>query len=277
MTARLLPAIFAALLLPTSAAIADDLILAGVSGVKLVDAGQFLVSGKAPSARVESFEFLQRPDGGYTLLSATTIADGTARVQARYDYDEDWNALRALGQGIYEGEPVRVILEAQEALVSIRAQGETTDIEASVPCPNRCFMDMAPSGSPMFVMMQHYDHEKGGVQSFRWAAQDLMSTFSSPVNQRAELRLRREIPIERADGSTMTIRDFEMIERIPLPTGGDFVMEFDLWTDRESRPMGYRINRTGGRPSTSGIIGFRAGYDDVRARLLQVTASSPDG
>ena len=56
-----------------------------------------------------------------------------------------------------------------------------------------------------------------------------------------------------------------MIERIPTPDGGLFVMEFDLWTDDAERPMGYRINKIGGKPSTSGIVGFRKGYEDVRS------------
>ena len=261
------PLILATLALLSPWTTADELIMAGVRDVELMDGGQFIVSGKGPSARAETFEFLKRSDGGYTLLSTTTLADGSARVQARYDYDEDWNAIRALGQGIYDDEPVRVNLAAAASSVSIRVRGEETTIDAAVPCPERCFMDMAPSGSPMFVMMEHYDFEKGGVQSFRWAAQDLMSTFTSPVNQRAELRLRGEQDMERADGSVLTIRDFEMIERIPTPGGGEFVMEFDLWTDDEGRPMGYRINRTGGRPSSSGIMGFRSGYEDIRAKL----------
>jgi hypothetical protein len=59
-----------------------------------------------------------------------------------------------------------------------------------------------------------------------------------------------------------------MIERIPTPDGGVFVMEFDLWTDDADRPMGYRINSTGGKPSTSGVFGFRQGYEDVRDQLV---------
>lgn len=250
-------------------AVADDLTLAGLRDVKLVDAGSFVVSGLPPFAREETFEFLRRPDGGMTLLSATTMTDGAMRVQARYDYDADWNAIEAVGRGIYEDEPVRVQLKAQAGSVAIRVRGEQTQVEKTVPCPDGCFMDMAPSGSPMFVMTKRYDQEKGGMQSFRWAAQDLRQNFSSPDNQRAALRLRREIPVKRADGSMITIRDYEMIERIPTPDGGVYVMEFDLWTDGDDRPMGYRINSAGGKPSTSGILGFRKGYEDVREKVAR--------
>lgn len=260
-------AVTAAMLTTMTMANASDLTLAGVKGVKLLDAGSFVVSGLPPFAREETFEFLQRPDGGVTLLSATTMTDGSMRVQARYDYDADWNAVAGTGRGIYEDEPVRVDMRAQPESVTIRVRGETTAIDETIPCPDGCFMDMAPSGSPMFVMTRHYDRVKGGMQSFQWAAQDLQRPFTSPANQRAALRLRREVPVERSDGSTIIIRDYEMIERIPTPDGGVYVMEFDIWTDDADRPMGYRINTAGGKPSTAGILGFRKGYEDVRAQI----------
>lgn len=253
------------LLFTPSLVSADGLTLSGLRNVQLLDAGIFVVSGKPGYGRVETFEFLSRPDGGVTLLSATTLNDGSVRVQARYDYDAQWNALRAVGQGVYGNEPVRVGLEAEPASVAVTVRGDETRIDASVPCPEGCFMDMGPSGSPMFVMTQRYDQARGGNQTFRWAAQDLRRPFTSPDNQRATLRLRRELPIERVDGSTVVLRDYEMVERIPTPDGGVYVMEFDLWTDEDNRPMGYRINTAGGKPSTSGVIAFRQGYEDLRA------------
>ena len=129
-------------------------------------------------------------------------------------------------------------------------------------------MDMAPSGSPMFVMTRHYDHAKGGTQSFQWAAQDLPRPVTSPDNQRAELRLRRERAVTRADGSRLRLRDYEMVERIPTPDGGMFVMEFDLWTDEADRPMAYRINSVAGKPPATPIIALRRGYDDALAPLV---------
>lgn len=265
-------AFIAIVLVKVAVANAADLTISGLRDVKLLDAGSFVVPGLPPFAREETFEFLQRPDGGITLLSATTMTDGAFRVQGRYDYDADWNALQAEGQGIYENEPVRITLRAEPQSVTVRVRGEKTNIDKTVPCPDACFMDMAPSGSPMFVMTRRYDREKGGKQSFRWAAQDLRQATTSPDNQRAELRLRREIPLDRTDGTTITILDYEMIERIPTPNGGMFVMEFDLWTDMDHRPMGYRINKTGGRRSTAGVFGFRKGYDDVRDQIAEMMA-----
>jgi hypothetical protein len=274
-TRQLLSAsLFAATLAVCCPAVAadNDLNLAGVKGVKLLDAGSFVVAGLPPFAREETFEFLQRPDGGVTLLSATTMTDGAMRVQARYNYDATWKAVSATGRGLYDGDPVSIDMQARPGAVAIRVRGAKTSIDADIPCPDGCFMDMAPSGAPMFVMTRRYDRAKGGVQSFQWAAQDLPRPVTSPDNQRAELRLRRELPVKRADGSTVTIRDYEMIERIPTPDGGVFVMEFDLWTDDADRPMGYRINSAGGKPSTSGVLGFRRGFEDIRA---QVVATKP--
>jgi hypothetical protein len=270
---NVLPATLIWTALAGAATAADaGLTLAGVKGIKPLDAGVFVVAGLPPFARQEVFEFLQRPDGGVTLLSSTTMTDGAVRVQARYDYDRNWQAVAAVGQGIYEDDPVRIDMQAKPGTVAIRVRGAKTSIDADIPCPDGCFMDMAPSGAPMFVMTRNYDRTRGGEQSFQWAAQDLPRAVTSPANQRAALRLRREFPAKRADGSTVTIRDYAMVERIPTPDGGVFVMEFDLWTDAADRPMGYRINSAGGKPSTSGVLGFRKGFEDIRA---QVTGAGP--
>ncbi len=246
----------------------DSVTLSGVKDVRLLDAGIFVVSGLASTAREETFEFLQRPDGSVTLLSATTMTDGSVRVQARYDYAADWRAVAAFGQGLYADEPVQVEMRTAPGAVAIRVRGARTTIDKSIPCPDGCFMDLAPSGSPMFVMTRRYDRAKGGEQSFQWAAQDLPRPFTSPPNQRAALRLRRELPVKRADGSSVTIRDYEMIERIPLPDGGMFVMDFDLWTDDRERPMGYRINSVAGKPPAAPIVAFRRGYEDIRTQVV---------
>ncbi len=256
------------LLAPTALVAAQDgVTLSGVKGVRLLDAGIFVVSGSPSTARTEAFEFLQRPDGGVTLLSATTMADGSVRVQARYDYDAQWKAVAAVGQGIYGDEPVRVDLQNVTGGVAIRVRGEKTTLDKTVPCPQGCFMDMAPSGSPMFVMTRHYDRAKGGEQSFQWAAQDLPKALTSPDNQQASINLRREVPVKRADGSTLVIREYQQIERIPTP-GGLFIMEFDIWTDGAERPMGYRINKVGGRPPATPIFTFRSGYEDVGVQVV---------
>lgn len=261
--------LLASILALASAATAQDgVTLSGARGVRLLDAGSFLVSGGASTAREETFEFLQRADGGMTLLSATTMSDGSVRVQARYDYDANWQAVAAVGQGIYGDEPVRVDMKAVAGAVEIRVRGSKTSIDKTIRCPQGCFMDMAPSGSPMFVMTRHFDPARKGPQTFQWAAQDLPRPFTSPDNQQASLNLRRQLPVTRLDGSRLILREYDMVERIPTPDGGVFVMEFDLWTDAAERPMAYRIKSIGGRPPAAPIVGFRRGYEDVRAQVL---------
>lgn len=266
-----------ALLVPAAPApAAEGLTLSGVKGVKLVDAGVFTVSGMPSTAREESFEFLQHPDGSHTLLSATTMADGSYRVQARYDYDAKWNAVAAVGQGIYGDEPVRVDLNTVPGGVTIKVRGATTSIDKTIPCPKACFMDMAPSGAPMFVMTRHYDRAKGGEQSFQWAAQDLPKALSSPDNQQAAINLRREYAVKRADGTTLKIREYQQIERIPTP-GGLFIMDFDIWTDDAERPVAYRINKVGGKPPAAPILGFRRDFADVRSQVLEPAPAAAQG
>jgi hypothetical protein len=128
-------------------------------------------------------------------------------------------------------------------------------------------MDMAPSGSPMFIMTRHYDRAKRGEQSFQWAAQDLHQGQSSPENQQASLDLRREVALERRDGSQLRIREYRQIERIPTPAGM-FVMDFDVWTDDAERPIAYRINLVQGKPPAAPIVAIRRGYEDIREQVL---------
>ena len=251
-----------------SPAVAEEgVTLSGVKGVKLLDAGVFTVSGAPSTARDETFEFLQRPDGGYTLLSATTMANGSYRVQARYDYDSQWKPVAAYGQGIYGDEPVQVALRNVAGGVAIRVRGAKTAIEKTIPCPKGCYMDMAPSGSPMFIMTRHYDRAKGGEQAFQWAAQDLYQPLSSPDDQQASINLRRELPVRRADGSTISIREYRQLERIPTPNGL-FTLEFDVWTDDAERPIAYRINKVQDKPPVAPIVAIRRGYEDLRAEVV---------
>ncbi len=257
---------------PHTASAADDaLTLTGVADVSLLDAGVFLVSGPPQVAREEVFEILRRPDGGVTLLATTTMADGAMRVMSRYDYDARWHALSGAGRGLYDDEAVNIHLNAVAGGVAIQVHGEATVVDARIACASDCLINMAPSASPMFVMTRRYDRVKAGTQTFQWAAQDLSRARTSPDNQTAELRLRSEVTLKRADSSSLTIRAYEMVERIPTPDGGVFVMEFDLWTDDADRPMGFRINRVGGRSSTSGAVGFRRGFEDIREQLAPTT------
>jgi hypothetical protein len=91
----------------------------------------------------------------------------------------------------------------------------------------------------MFVMTRHYDFAQRGKQSFRWAGQDLDQSRSADGNV-AALRFEGEETLKRTSGEELRIRHFTFVESIPLPQGGVFRMNFDLWTDYEHAPLAFR-------------------------------------
>jgi hypothetical protein len=247
-------------------------VYAGVSGATLLDSGTIRVDTAGPFGRVESFEYLTRPDGGHVLLNSITALGGGYRLQGRFDLDKAWRSESAQGIGLYEGTPVTVALTAKGPEVGIRVRpqdaGQTgPTIDAAAACEPDCFIDMAPSILPMFVMTRHYDFARGGPQTFRWAGQDLQvpRTLSGGI---AALSLKAETQAARAGGGSLAVRHFTFVETMPIPgpKAGSFSLNFDLWTDTEHRPLGYRVFLPGGDPA--GLIGWRTGYEDIRAAMI---------
>ena len=116
----------------------------------------------------------------------------------------------------------------------------------------------------MFVMTRHYDFAKGGAQTFRWTGQDLdrVRTLSGGT---AALSLKGETEVSRVGGTVLKVRHFTFVETMPNPAGGTYSLDFDLWTDVEHRPLGFRIRFSGGNPS--GVVGWRQGFEELRATL----------
>jgi hypothetical protein len=267
--------IAALLLAQTSAAQAQDpSVFAGVAGATLIDSGAMLVSGAGPFDREEGFEYLKRPDGGYVLLNTITAANGAYRVRARFNLDAQWRSTSAHGIGLYEGKPVNIAMRRDGDTVKIAVRpadpaqgGPSSDPVAQ--CAPDCFINMSPSITSMFVMTRHYDFARGGGQLFRWTGQDLdrVRTLSGGT---AALTFKGNISLPRATGGTLTARHFTFIETMPNtgpnPAGGTYSLDFDLWTDTAHKPLGFRIRFSGGAPA--GVVGWRTGYEDVRARLL---------
>jgi hypothetical protein len=258
--------------LASAAHAGDGPVYAGVSGATLLDSGTMRVDAAGPFGRVESFEYLTRPDGGHVLLNSITALGGGYRLQGRFDLDKAWRSESAQGIGLYEGTPVSVALNADgpQVKISVRPQGAGKSgpkIDSTAACDPDCFIDMAPSILPMFVMTRHYDFARGGAQTFRWAGQDLQQprTLSGGI---AALSLKAETQAARAGGGSLAVRHFTFVETMPLPgpKAGSFSLNFDLWTDTEHRPLGYRVFLPGGDPA--GLIGWRAGYEDIRAALV---------
>jgi hypothetical protein len=270
MTPRFAAALLAALACPIAAAPAatDPTLLAGLSGVAIVDTGTFVVTDAGPFDRHETFEVLRRRDGGYTLVNSITATNGAYRVQGRFDFDGAWNAQNAVGIGLYKERPVAIAMRRSGKRVDITV----TPVDGTDPAPQRltsacdpsCFIDMSPAILPMFVMTRHYDLAKGGEQRFLWAGQDLDQGRTADGNV-VQLRFAGQRAVRRAGGAELQVRHFTFVESIPLPQGGAFKMNFDLWTDLEHAPLAFRAQSPGGRPG--GIFGIRRGHEDLRDAL----------
>jgi hypothetical protein len=246
----------------------DPGIFAGLSGVAVVDTGTFVVTDAGPFDRQETFEVLRRRDGGYTLVNSITATSGAYRVQGRFDFDGAWNAQDVFGIGLYKDRPVAIAMRRAGKRVDITV----TPVDGTDPAPQRltsacdpsCFIDMSPAILPMFVMTRHYDFAKGGEQRFLWAGQDLDQGRTASGNV-VQLRFQGQRAVKRSIGADLQVRHFTFVESIPLPGGGSFSMNFDLWTDLEHAPLAFRAQAPGGRPG--GIFGIRRSHEDLRAAL----------
>ncbi len=258
-------------MIATPCAAADSSIYAGIKNATLVDFGTFVVTGGGPFDRVETFEYLKRPDGGYTLVNTQTASSGAYRAQGRFDFDANWRAQSAHGIGVYSGLPVRLTLQRRGNQVDVEVapiDGDTPAKTTTVAvCDPDCFLDMSPSITPMFVMTRHFDFARGGEQEFRWAAQDLdqSRTLSGGT---VRVRFAGEKTVPRVRETALRLRHFTFIESIPLPNGGAFLMNFDLWTDPEHRPIAFRAKAPNG--IASGIFGLRQSHEDLRMVLNPV-------
>jgi len=262
--------LLAATLLAVAASGADPSSYAGIAGATLVDSGTLVVSGGGPFDRTEQFEFLRRPDGGYTLLNTMTATDGRYRAQARFDLDGDWNSQQAHGIGLYDGKAVAIAMQRRGKKIEI----QVTPLERSVPdasrtttavCDPSCFINMSPSATAMFVMTRHYDFARGGEQEFQWAGQDLdrVRTLSGG---KARLVFVGQKELAIASGERLRLRHFTFVESLPKPDGGVFNLHFDLWTDDVHRPMGFRVRSPGG--AAPGVVAWRRGYEEIRSENL---------
>lgn len=247
---------------------------AGVAGAKVLDSGVMVVTGNPAFAREEGFEYIQRPDGGFTLLNTITSADGRFRGRARFDLDENWRSLTASGLGLYDGIPIESYMErvGHQVDIQVRSMSEEDGVQLNPKaiCDSNCFINMSPSAVAMFVMTRHYDFERGGVQTFQWAGQDLdqvrtLSGGKANLNYQGEQNvLRAALP--GVNNDTVSIRHFTFVEELPLPGGGVFKLDFDLWTDTDHWPLGFRVRTPG---TASATVGFRKGWDDVRVQLIE--------
>jgi len=263
------PLALLAALLPAAVpvpALCQSSVLAGVADVRLLDAGVMTIGGDAEFVRTEAFEYLQQADGRYTLLNTITAGDGRYRVRGRFDYDEQWQATSASGVGLYAGGAVDIAMRIEQQRVKIEVDGKNRRLRPAADCDPDCFLNLSPSAIAMFVMTRHYDMRKGGDQTFRWSGQDLDREYTLSGGT-AELRWRGTRAYPHA-GSAIMLRHFTFRESLPAPEGGRFVLDFDLWTDDEHRPIGFRVRIPGGSPE--GTVGSRTGFEQILSRELVI-------
>jgi hypothetical protein len=249
---------------PAVSLAADPSIYTGVAGATAIDSGVFVVAS-GPSAREETFEFVRRPDGGYTSLNTITAANGSYRVNGRFDYDAQWNIAAVHGVGLHDGIPVQIALLRQDGRVRIEVAGKGKPVRSVATCNPTCLIDMAPSATPMFTMTRHYDFATGGEQEFLWAGQDLVRP-QALSDDRVRIVFKGEDVVQRGIGPALTLRHFAFLETIPQPGGSPYMLSFDIWTDMEHRPLAFRVRPPGS--SAVGTVGLRKGFEDLRERLV---------
>jgi hypothetical protein len=251
----------AALLIALPAlAVHDSTMFAPYQGIEVLDHGTLVISGGS-SARSESFEMVRRPDGGRTIVSVTTAADGSYRVQGRWDYDAGERALSAHGRGLHNGQKVTIDIAAAAPAATMRweaADGSLRTFHA--PCDAPCLIDMSPSALPMFTMTRQYDFDAGGVQQFRWIGYDL-TRDQRLIDGTVRFRFVKEIPVTLATGETMNIRHFIWDETlVDENSGKTFEVHFNAWTDTDHRPIKFKVGKR--------TTGIRDGFQAISDQLV---------
>ena len=228
-------------------------------GDQVIDSGVVNVSRKGQPISSEEFEVIRRADGGRTIVSVVTAADGSFDVQARWDYDADEEAISAIGWGKHAERAFEVTLarDADAATMSVAYEsGERVTYKGE--CPPGCLMDMMPGAIPQFTMSRRYDTDRAGVQDFRWMAfvlnQDMRS-FDVVVS----IDHLRDSRVTRADGSEIVVRHFVFDEKGLLDGVGEgYETHSNFWVDTMHRPIKFKVGQT---------IGLRAGFEDIDDKL----------
>lgn len=240
--------------------IVDPRLYAPAAGDEVIDSGVMHVSRLGEAISSEAFRVIRRADGGRTIVSVVTAADGSFEIPARWDYDADEQATGARGRGQHADQrafEVTLARDGTAATMSVEYEsGERVTHEGE--CPQGCLMDMMPGAIPQFTMSRRYDFDMAGVQDFRWMAYVLnqdMRSFDVVVS----IDHVRDYAAARADGSEITVRHFVFDEKGSLDGVGDeYETHSNLWVDAMHRPIKFKVGQT---------IGLRAGFEDIDDRL----------
>ena len=225
-------------------------------GDRVEDAGRLNVTGGRFN-RIEDFEVVRTADGGRILTSITTGADGIYRVQGRWRSDAAEQSTSATGLGTYDGQPVNVVANRANGLVSIVATGalDATHIAA---CARDCLIDMSPSALPMFSMTRLFDEAQGGAQYFRWVARSLI-VDQVLLDGKVEIRKLGDFVFRQGERET-PVKQYAFVENLKDEASGQFFkVAFNLYVTADHRPLAFA---TGGT-----TVGERAGYEGITQAL----------
>mgnify|MGYP001115691255 CR=1 FL=1 len=183
---RVIAFLVAILAMPVAAA-STGAAFAPASDVELIDHGTMIVTGGWADRR-ETFEILRRADGGRTIVSTITAADGGYRVQGRWDYDAEERALSAHGLGQHDGEAVTIDILAAPPAGTLRFEGADGGVQTfHAPCKPRCLIDMTPSALPMFTMTSSRMSQGSGSRCTRTSGSTRPTDRSSSRSARKSL------------------------------------------------------------------------------------------
>lgn len=254
---QLLPPAWAADVPPPAAGIERSRLFAFADGDQLEDAGVIAVKG-GRFARTEAFEVVRRADGGRTLTSTTTAADGSYRVEGRWTFGADESAQAAHGLASYGGTPAQVDITVVPPAATIAVAMNGAERQVTAPC-DPCLIDMSPSALPMFTMTRRYDQARGGVQTFDWIGRGLIKDIALTEGH-ADLRKVRTAQVPGADGAPVTVNQYHFVETLKDPIAGHAMqLAFNLYVDGADRPLGFAMLK--------GTTGLRTGYEDLTVRM----------
>ncbi len=223
------------------------------AGDRVEDAGVFRVaSGRF--ARTEAFEVVRRADGGRTLTSVIRGQGDTYRVEGRWEYDAQENALRSEGLGSYPTGPVKVSITAAPPEATIRVSLESEERALTASCEPDCLIDMAPSAVAMFAMTRRHSGKPGETQTFRWIGQAL-TVDQVLLEGEADIKLLRTAAM---DG--IQVRQFTFVEALKNAVTGEISsFAFNLWVDAAHRPLAFATE--------GGTQGQRDGFEQVLEKM----------
>lgn len=208
-------------------------------------------------ARSEAFEVVRLADGGRVVTSVITAGDNSYRVEGRWEYDANEQAVRADGKATYGDMPASIALEARAPTATIAV--ESGDVTRSLPasCNPDCLLDMAPSAVAMFSMTRQHNKPLGEIQTYRWLGQGLIMD-QVLLEGKADMRLLATKAVAGVDVSHYHFTEY----LTDAQTGEKRSFAFNLWVDAEHRPLAFGM--------TSGTLGVRDGYDSVPVEMPPV-------